>query len=185
MVFSSVTFLVFFLPLTMAAYYLFRPGTAARNTVLLAASLLFYAWGEPRFVLVMLLSIGINWAAGLIVHRSSGERKLRRAIIAAMLTVNLGIIFFWKYAGFTVTLANRLTGTAFPVPVIALPIGISFFTLQGISYVLDIFMKGLAPLRSPADVGLYIAFFPQLIAGPIVRYETIAPQIYDRHEGCR
>jgi alginate O-acetyltransferase complex protein AlgI len=178
MVFSSSVFLFFFLPAVLFGYYvLFRKSRRWQNILLTFASLFFYAWGEPVFVLVMVGSIIINWFLGLQVSRQVGNRKAQRIIIAVDVAVNIGILFVFKYLSFFVN-----TFAANDIIHIALPIGISFFTFQALSYVLDIHRGRGAACKNPLDVALYIAFFPQLIAGPIVRYETIAEQIHGRHE---
>lgn len=181
MLFSSTFFLFIFFPAVLVLYYGFGRRLKTRNMILLISSLLFYAWGEPKFVLVMLLSIGVNYYFGLQVdaHRTDGKAKL---VLTLMVTFNLLIMGIFKYLGFAVQSINDLTGLGFSVPQIALPIGISFFTFQSISYVIDVYRGHGKVLKSPYDVGLYIAFFPQLIAGPIVRYETIAEEIHGRTE---
>lgn len=185
MLFSSNIFLFFFLPAVVFVYYvLLKWSRPLQNVFLLVASLFFYAWGEPKFVLVMMLSIVTNWAAGLFVSRykESGNDKAARAVLAASVVFNLTIIFIFKYLNFTVANLNGLLGLGMKVPGIALPIGISFFTFQAISYVVDVYRgKGTAQ-KNILYVGLYISFFPQLIAGPIVRYETVADQIRGRRE---
>ena len=182
MLFSSSIFLFLFLPLVLLAYYLllgrWRPG---QNLFLLLASLAFYAWGEPWFVLVMMASIGVNYSFGLWADRarSRGGSVWIPVVLAA--AANLGLLFVFKYLGFVLGTLNRL-GARFSVPGIELPIGISFFTFQALSYVLDVARGRGAVQRSPLKVGLYISFFPQLIAGPIVKYETVAEQIDHRRE---
>lgn len=183
MLFSSLIFIFLFLPLVVILYYgVFRFNRKMQNLFLLLASLGFYAWGEPWFVLVMIGSIFLNWVFGLLVYRFREGKMQSRLIITGMLLVNLGIIFIFKYLMFTLENLNRFAGTSYGVPQIILPIGISFFTFQAISYVIDIYRGKGSPQRNPLNVGLYIAFFPQLIAGPIVRYETIADQIMNRKE---
>ncbi len=173
------------MPAVVFVYYvLLKWSRPLQNVFLLAASLFFYAWGEPKFVLVMMLSIVTNWAAGLFVsgYKGSGRDKAARAVLAASVVFNLTIIFIFKYLNFTVANLNGFLGLDMKVPGIALPIGISFFTFQAISYVVDVYRgKGTAQ-KNILCVGLYISFFPQLIAGPIVRYETVADQIRGRRE---
>ena len=182
MLFSSSLFLFLFLPLVLVIYYLplrrFRQG---QNIFLLLASLFFYAWGEPWFVLVMMASIVVNYGFGLWVARNTARSKSCRLPIALTLAINLGILFVFKYLMFTLSILNGL-GAGFVIPVINLPIGISFFTFQALSYVLDVYRGRGQVQRSPLKVGLYISFFPQLIAGPIVKYETVADQIDNRRE---
>ena len=182
MLFSSNVFIFIFLPAVIAVYYLIpRSARAARNVFLCIASLFFYAWGEPRFVLVLMLSVAVNWAFGLLVDKYRRSRYAK-GIIALDVFFNLLIIFIFKYLSFTITNVNGLLGTHLPDPKILLPIGISFFTFQAISYVIDVYREKGAAQRNILYVALYISFFPQLIAGPIVRYETIADQINDRKE---
>lgn len=185
MLFSSNTFLFAFLPAVILIYYgLLRWSRLLQNVFLCLASLFFYAWGEPKFVLVMMLSIAINWASGLLVSsaRSSGDDHRARLILGIDIFFNLLIIFIFKYLNFTVSNLNAAFGAGLRVPDIALPIGISFFTFQAISYVVDVYRGSGEAQRHILNVGLYISFFPQLIAGPIVRYETIADQIHNRRE---
>ena len=181
MVFSSTIFLFVFLPVTLLGYYLIRRELS--NVFLLVMSLLFYAYGEPSFVWVMIGSIIANYLLGLLIGRFRDAGKgLRRALLLLVLAVNLGILFYYKYYDFTVSNVNRLFGLSWPMKHIALPIGISFFTFQGMSYVLDVYMGKAKVQKNPLHVALYIALFPQLIAGPIVRYTDIAEQIVSRRE---
>lgn len=178
MLFSSLTFLLCFLPCTLLVYYiLLQKNRRLQNYFLFAASLFFYGWGEPWFVFVMMGSIVANWGFGLLT-----ERYHKRWLIVAMLAVNLGIIFIFKYLMFTLTNINLVFQSNITVKEILLPIGISFFTFQAISYVLDIYRGKAGAQRNLLNVGLYISFFPQLIAGPIIRYETVALQIQNRVE---
>lgn len=180
MVFSSLIFTFFFLPLVLFLYFLAKDKY--RNYVLLAASLLFYTYGEPKFVFVMAASICINYVVALAIHchneKSSFHMARNLLILAAVL--NLGILFVFKYLDFSISLVNRAFGTSLPAQNIALPIGISFFTFQALSYVIDVYRGSVAVQKNPLYLALYISFFPQLIAGPIVRYSTIEQQITDR-----
>ena len=176
MLFSSTVFIFIFLPAVLIGYYLLLRGMKARNALLLAASLLFYAWGEPVYVLLMLLSIAVNYVFGRLLER----RAHSKALLAAAVIFNLGLLFYFKYLNFTVDNLNALFGLHLSVPALALPIGISFFTFQAMSYVIDVY-RGTAPVQcNVLSLGLYISFFPQLIAGPIVRYNSIAAQIEER-----
>ena len=167
MLFSSGTFIFYFLPLVLLLYYtVFLKFPRGRNVLLLVFSLLFYAWGEPKFVLVMIGSIIVNYIFGLLIGK--WHKKLW---VVLMLIFNLGLLFVFKYLTYTLGLLGV------KVVEIALPIGISFFTFQAISYVLDVYLKKADVQRNPLHLGLYISFFPQLIAGPIVRYDTFASQI--------
>lgn len=188
MLFSSTFFLFIFLPTLLVLYFAVikkfssAESTKHRNILLLIASLIFYAWGEPIFVLVMMLCIGANYGFGLLADQYRHEKDKMRWVFTGMLVFNLGILGIFKYAGFIVSNLNGLLGLSLDVPSITLPIGISFFTFQGISYVVDVYRGHGKVLKNPLDVGLYISFFPQLIAGPIVRYETVAKEIEHRTE---
>ena len=179
MVFSSTAFLFAFLPLTLAGYFLLP--RKCRNVFLTLASLLFYAWGEPKFVFVMLFSILMNYVFGLLVVRRE-DPTYQKWIITSTVIANLSLLFVFKYLNFTIENLNHLLGGAIPQTHIRLPIGISFFTFQAMSYVFDVAMGRGMVQRSPLDVALYISLFPQLIAGPIVRYQTVAEEIQSRRE---
>lgn len=182
MLFSSTIFLFAFLPITLLIYYVVLHQRTLRNIFLLLVSLFFYAWGEPKFVLVMLLSIVMNYLFGLWADQARGNKAHARAALTVMVLFNLSIFFVFKYLNFTVYNLNLLFGDILPQTNIILPIGISFFTFQAMSYVFDVYRENGAVQKNPLNVGLYIAFFPQLIAGPIVRYETVAEQINFRKE---
>ncbi len=153
-----------------------------QNIFLLFASLFFYAWGEPRFVLVMMASVVLNWALGLLIHRSRKKQTLCKVFLCLDIALNLGILFVFKYLNYTGSLLQSFLGLDLGLPTVALPIGISFFTFQAMSYVIDIYREKGELQTNILYVGLYISFFPQLIAGPIVRYETIAREIRNRKE---
>jgi len=182
MVFSSSIFLFFFLPLVVIGYYLLNKNF--RIYFLLLASLLFYAWGEPRYILIMLLSITINYTFGLFINASIFSRKrfFAKVLLILATTGNLGILFYFKYLNFTLSTVNRVFNTSFTLHAIVMPIGISFFTFQGMSYVIDLYWQKVKVQRNPAKLAFFISFFPQLIAGPIVRYIDIKKQIYHRTE---
>ncbi|MGL4739169.1 MAG: MBOAT family O-acyltransferase, partial [Cellulosilyticaceae bacterium] len=182
MLFSNAIFLLLFLPGVLFIYYVCLKKRTPRNIFLFFASLGFYAWGEPWFVLIMLLSIIINWFFALLVDKHRSHRPFAYTLLTLDLIFNLTLIFIFKYLTFTLTTTNQLFHTQITVPQIMLPIGISFFTFQAISYVIDVYRQNGAVQKSPLNVGLYIAFFPQLIAGPIVRYQTVADQIHTRSE---
>ena len=176
MIFSSLLFLWIFLPVVILLYCIV--GEKKRNILLLAASLFFYAWGEPIYILLMLLSIFINWYMGLILDRYSGG--IRKAFLLVDTVINLGILVYFKYYNFLVITLNKIFQWQLSVKQIALPIGISFFTFQAMSYIIDIYKKEYAAEKNIMNVALYISFFPQLIAGPIVKYADIREQIYHR-----
>lgn len=181
MVFSSIVFLLYFLPLVFLVYYAFFFSRRLQNIWLLAASLIFYAWGEPIYVLIMLASIFMNWIFGLLLLRFPKEERVRKLILLSSCVFNLGLLGVFKYLGFIVETVNGIMERAFlPYPGISLPIGISFFTFQALSYVIDVYEEKTEAQRNLLDIALYISFFPQLIAGPIVRYSTIAEQIRNR-----
>jgi len=184
MLFSSTIFIFLFLPSVLGIYYgILKKSRKAQNVFLLAASLFFYAWGEPKFVVVMIASIFANWLFGILVHNSlvSGRTKTARAFVALDCVFNLSFLFVYKYLNFATTLIAKAFPTAL-VTKIALPIGISFFTFQAMSYVIDVYRAKGEVQKNILGVGLYISFFPQLIAGPIVRYETVAHEINHRKE---
>ena len=179
MVFSSAVFLFAFLPLTLGGYY-FLPRKF-RNGFLTLMSLLFYAWGEPKFVLIMIASILMNYAFGLLVAKRE-EAAWQKKILTLMVVSNLSLFFVFKYLNFTIENINWLFGDILPQTHIRLPIGISFFTFQAMSYVFDVAYGRGQVQKNPMDVALYVSLFPQLIAGPIVRYETVAEEIQNRRE---
>lgn len=182
MLFSSSVFLYLFLPVVLIVYYLVvRKSRKLQNIWLLLVSLFFYAWGEPKFVFVMIASILINYALGLLVHKYRHHKTNARLILTLASMANLSLLFVFKYLNFTLANMNKL-GLHLPVTNILLPIGISFFTFQAVSYVIDVYREKGVVQKNPLYVGLYISLFPQLIAGPIVRYETVADQIMNRKE---
>lgn len=179
MVFSSLTFLFLFLPIALAGNFLLRNKIKLQNIFFLLFSILFYAWGEPKFVLAMAFSIVWNWgmAQGFSYFH---EKAMGKALFIAALAVNIGILFVFKYLNFTIFVWNQLWNTGISIPGMTLPIGISFFTFQGLSYLIDIWRKDAKAEKSLINVGLYISFFPQLIAGPIVRYLDIKEELVNR-----
>lgn len=181
MLFSSSIFLFFFLPIVIIGYHLLRENL--RIYFLMLASLFFYAWGEPKYVVVMVFSIVVNYVFGLLLNVSA-ERKIyiRKLLLLLAIACNLGVLFYFKYLNFTLANINRFFGASFVYNNIIMPIGISFFTFQGMSYVIDLYWKKVKVQKNLAYVAFYISFFPQLIAGPIVRYIDIEDQIYKRTE---
>ncbi len=183
MLFSSSIFLFGFLPVILFFYYVFfRRNRRWQNVFLTFVSLFFYAWGEPFFVLIMIGSILANWAFALWVDKVRADKKQAKCALALMVAVNIGLLFVFKYLVFTIVNINTFLGADILVPKIILPIGISFFTFQAMSYVIDVYRNVGKAQNNPMNVALYISFFPQLIAGPIVRYNTIADQILNRKE---
>ena len=174
MVFSSLLFLYAFLPVCLLLYFLV-PGLTGKNIVLLCASLVFYAWGEPVYVFLMLAVAALNWGFGLLLGK-----KRSKGLLALCVALNLASLVVFKYAGFLVENCNALFGAAFRVPQISLPIGISFYTFQALSYSVDVYRRDVGAQRSYWKFLLYVSMFPQLIAGPIVRYVDVAAQIESR-----
>ena len=178
MLFTSLFFLFLFLPLVLIVYYSLCKFRKAQNVFLFFASMFFYAWGEPRFALILLMSIILNWLTALLIDKF---RKRKKSFLTISLVFNLGLLFIFKYLDFSIIQFNSVFKTNIGLRGIILPIGISFFTFQALSYVIDVY-NGETCQKNPLNVGLYISFFPQLIAGPIVRYGTIADQIINRKE---
>ena len=177
MVFSSLTFLQCFLPLCLLAYFLV-PKTW-RNGVLFLFSLLFYAWGEPVYVLLMLFSTALDYTCGQMVERHWGQRGAKIALLVSV-CVNLGLLGVFKYSDFLISTINSLFGTALPQPNLPLPIGISFYTFQTMSYTIDVYRGEAKAQKNILHFGAYVTLFPQLIAGPIVRYQTVADELEHR-----
>ena len=176
MVFSSLTFLFIFLPAVLLCYCL-MPGIRAKNAVLCLFSLVFYAWGEPVYVFLMIASILLNWLAGLGMERFPERKKL---LLLLALIFNLGAIGYFKYAGFFLESIGSLFSLQLPGLNVALPIGISFYTFQILSYVIDVYHGRTAAQKNLLALATYITMFPQLVAGPIVRYETVRDELRDR-----
>ena len=175
MVFSSLTFLCVFFPAVFLLYYLL-PSMPAKNTLLIISSLLFYAYGEPVYVLLMAGSASLNYLYGLWIGRA-GKKK---PVLALAVGTNFLILGIFKYADMLIDTCNRLTGAQFPLIRVSLPIGISFFTFQALSYLIDVYRGQVKAQKNYAHMLLYISFFPQLIAGPIVKYHDIERQISNR-----
>jgi len=177
MVFSTPIFILCFLPIVLVLYY-FRPLRLG-NVILIISSLIFYAWGEPVVVFLMICSILVNWFFGILMNVSLSLP--RKTVLILSVIFNIGLLVIFKYTGFIIDNINLVFGkTILPNPNISLPIGISFFTFQAMSYVIDVYRKETPVNRNVLDVALYISFFPQLIAGPIVRYHDINEQIKNR-----
>ncbi len=179
MVFSSIVFLFVFLPIVLALYYVI-PGLRWKNIILLAASIVFYAWGEPVYIVLMLLSILFNFIMGLELDRLRDEPARRKINLIFTAVVNLCILGFFKYYGFLLGSINAILPVEIPYRELALPIGISFYTFQTLSYIIDLYRDEIPVQKNILDFALYITMFPQLIAGPIVRYIDIQEQLEDR-----
>ena len=178
MLFSSITFLFLFLPIMLAVYYIAPPQW--KNFLLLAGSLIFYAWGEPVYIILMILSILLNYFCGMdIENKSENEAKAKRSLVFAI-TVNIVLLVFFKYFGFLVESTNTLFGISIPYRELALPIGISFYTFQEISYIVDVYRGKVKAQQSLVKYALYVSMFPQLVAGPIVCYGDIEKQLTER-----
>jgi len=177
MLFSSIPFLYYFLPLTMILYFLVPK--ACKNAVLLLASLIFYGWGEPQYVFLMTASIIVGYISGLLIEvfHKKGKAKI---ILTVSVVINLGLLGYFKYADFFIENFNAVTGLSVPVLRLALPIGISFYTFQILSYVVDVYRKEVPVQKNFITLAAYVTMFPQLIAGPIVRYSSIEKELSQR-----
>ena len=182
MIFSSLLFLFRFLPLVLLLYY--AVPKKLRNLVLLLVSLVFYAWGEPVYVVLMIVSILISWSGGLAVDRflRAGNEKGARISLGVSVAAGLSLLGFFKYADFVLRTINQAAGSDIPLLRLALPIGISFYTFQTISYIIDVYRGTASVQTNIISYGAYVTMFPQLIAGPIVQYKTIDRQLRSRHE---
>lgn len=181
MIFSSLLFLFIFLPLVLVAYYIVP--SKFRNLCLLIVGLIFYAWGEPVYILLMLFTILVDYFSALLINRLMEQSPYKaKAVLICNILINLTLLGYFKYAGFLVETLNGLTGLAFSVPHAVLPIGISFYTFESISYSVDVYRKEAPVMKNPIDFGAYITFFPHLVAGPIVRYKDLSAQILQRNE---
>ena len=184
MLFSSLVFLWYFLPAVFLLYFITK-NLHIRNGVLLAASLFFYAWGEPKYVILMLVSIGLNYFFGLWIGRMQSKHRMRLAVTTCVF-LNLLLLGYFKYFNLAVEIANsllsRFAGGAHTLSFreIALPVGISFYTFQALSYVVDVYRGTIQAQKNIFHLALYISFFPQLIAGPIVKYHDVCEQIGNR-----
>ncbi len=174
MIFSSITFLYYFLPCVIVLY--FAVPKKLKNTALLISSLVFYAWGEPKYVMLMALSIICGYVLGLLIERFQG-RKLSKAFMIMSVAISLSFLLFFKYCNFFIENFNAVMGISLPLLEITLPVGISFYTFQIISYTVDVYRKNAKAQRNIIDLAAYISLFPQLIAGPIVRYTDIEMQL--------
>ena len=178
MVFADLFFIYVFLPLCFICYFLART-LPQKNAVLVVFSLIFYAWGEPLWVILLLFSSVLNWAMGILIEKTApaGRAKL---FVALGIIIDIALLVVFKYSGFIMENLNLITGLSLPVPKIRLPIGISFFTFQAISYILDCYWETVRVQRRYSRFLLYLSLFPQLIAGPIVRYSVVEHEIESR-----
>ena len=180
MIFSSLIYLTFFFLLVLLAYYLVP--RRLKNGCLVLFSLLFYAWGEPVYVVLMVLTIVVDYCCGLLIGRFAERRGAARAVIVGNVLINLILLGWFKYAGLLVSTFDQLTGLSVPIPEVALPIGISFYTFESISYAVDVYRKEAPPMKNIINFATYLSFFPHLVAGPIVRYEKLQAQVLCREE---
>ena len=178
MVFSSLTFLFIFL-MPVVLLHRFAP-VYLRNGILLAASLLFYAWGEPVYIVVMLFSSLVDYFAGRFMDRYDSDNKKRTGALLVSLIINLGLLFVFKYSSFFIGTLNDITGLSISDPKLPLPIGISFYTFQSMSYTIDLYMRRIKVQKNALSFITYVSLFPQLVAGPIVRYEDVQNEIDSR-----
>ena len=178
MVFSSTIFLCVYLPLVLLGYYICPKK--GRNLFLLIVSLVFYAWGEPKYVFLMIFSILVNYVFGLLMDKHRANKKRLKFMLVLSVVIDLGLLSVFKYTDFIITNINAIFNTGFDLLNIALPIGISFYTFQAMSYTIDVYRDDVCVQRNLIDFGMYITMFPQLIAGPIVRYADVQDQLAER-----
>lgn len=176
MVFSSYIFLFVFLPITTFIYFVI--SKKYKNIWLLVSSLIFYGWSGPKYILILIISIFTNWIGAYLIEKI--VEKYRKAVLFFTLFINIALLAYFKYTNFIIDNINKIVGNEKNWTQIAFPLGISFFTFQGISYVIDVYRKDGEALHNPLDVGLYISFFPKLVSGPIVRFKNIALEIRER-----
>ena len=179
MVFSSTIFLCVYLPLVLLGYYICPKK--GKNLFLLIVSLIFYAWGEPKYVFLMIFSILVNYVFGLLMDKHRENKKRLKLMLAISVIIDLGLLSVFKYTDFIITNINSVFGAGFDLLNIALPIGISFYTFQAMSYTIDVYRDDVRVQRNLIDFGMYITMFPQLIAGPIVRYSDVQDQLAERN----
>lgn len=181
MYFSSLLFLFLYLPIVLGGYYILPKK--ARNGFLLFVNMIFYGWGEPVFILIMLFSITVNYLCGILIEKYSHNERLKKAFVVLALVISLGLLGAFKYLGFLSDILRTLPVFALmPKIKMALPIGISFYTFQTLSYTVDVYRGDVKAQKNIVNFGTYVSFFPQLIAGPIVRYSDIADQLISRKE---
>ena len=178
MVFSSTIFLCVYLPLVLLGYYICPKK--GRNLFLLIASLVFYAWGEPKYVFLMIFSILVNYIFGRLMDKNRGRQKRMKLLLVLSVVIDIGLLSVFKYTDFIITNVNAIFGSSFDLLNIALPISISFYTFQAMSYTIDVYRNDVRVQKNLIDFGMYITMFPQLIAGPIVRYADVQDQLAER-----
>ena len=177
MVFSSITFLYYFLPILLLIYFIVP--FKFKNLVLLIFSLLFYFYGEPTYIWILLLSIIINYIGGLVIGKSE-SKSIKKISLILTIIIDVGLLFYFKYTDFFISNINSLFGSNLSLIHVVMPIGISFFTFQTMSYVIDVYMGNVKYNKNILDFGTYVALFPQLVAGPIVRYKDIVDELKER-----
>ena len=175
MVFSSITFLYIFLPITLLVYYLVP--AKGKNWVLFVSGLIFYAWGEPLYIFIMILSTLIDYTAGRLMDCWDDDEKKRRILLICSVAMNLGLLAIFKYSSFFIGNLNALFHSRIPDPQLPLPIGISFYTFQSMSYTIDLYRRKIRVQKNFVNFGAYVTMFPQIVAGPIVRYQDVAKEL--------
>ena len=178
MVFSSLTFLMFFLLIVLLFYFISKDKY--KNLILLVFSLIFYAWGEPKYIILMIISIVVNYFIAILIDKNRNRNVVSKILLILSVLLNIGILFIFKYSDFFIENINKLFNLKMSFLGLILPIGISFYTFQLLSYVLDVYKNKVEVQKNIFDLGTYVALFPQLIAGPIVRYETIEKELRNR-----
>ncbi len=177
MLFSSIPFLYYFLPAVLLIYFAVPKGV--KNTVLLISSLIFYGWGEPKLLFLMMFTVGLFYGCGLAIGRAREQRQ-KKFWLTVSVVISIGLLGLFKYADFFIGSFNAVTGLSLPLLKLALPVGISFYTFQCLSYTIDVYWGNVPAQRNPVSFGAYVALFPQLIAGPIVRYVDVARELENR-----
>lgn len=178
MVFSSMTFLFGFLPLVLMLYYI--SPMKVKNVIILISGIIFYAWGEPFYVIIMLFSTIVDYTAGIIMDKLDSNKRGRLICLIVSIVINLGLLCTFKYGSFLITSVNNMLGANIFDPKLPLPIGISFFTFQSMSYTMDLYMRKIHVQKNIISFTSYVSLFPQIVAGPIVRYADVAAEIDNR-----
>lgn len=178
MVFSSLIFLYFFLPIVLITYFLVPKKI--KNVIILISGLFFYAWGEPRYIIIMIIAIFIDYSAGLLMGKFDDDNKMRTVFLLVSVLMNVGLLAVFKYSSFFITNINGFFGFNINDPHLPLPIGISFYTFQSMSYTIDLYLRKVKVQKNFLNYSAYVTLFPQLVAGPIVRYEDVAGELNNR-----